>query len=385
MPDIDSQMQDADRLARDGNWRDAEKLLLALTASNPQQSRIWQALGTLYARGDNFEKAEDAYRRVIEIDPNHHLANYNLGYLLWKRSKIVDAIFYLKRAQQLKPEHQKTQTILRKLEQRLSETKQAEGDLPDSPDRFVIEGVPLLRNFAGGALLWLALLSLSTLFAMDGFGMQYVLFLWYTVFFWIYREIQRRHIFIRITESQFYFSRGILKKTKFTISRNEVVQFSFAQSKIQRWVKACQIVLHLEDGRKSVIPSIASLDVMTTLYNSLLANSPAASAMPMREKTQDPYIRNPVIQPGSSGKRAEAAKGKGRDTELSLPETEEEFMSYEARIKRKAQIDAQAKLEAEALTPGVLGRLRTLYQIMVWIIFLGVLMFVATIFFGIFK
>ncbi|MGC8823284.1 MAG: tetratricopeptide repeat protein [Bacteroidales bacterium] len=71
---------------------DALKYLSIAKEKEPNNSSFYFAEGTLYEKLNDFEKAEAAYKKATEIDPNSFNAWYNLGVLYYNKAvKIFDA------------------------------------------------------------------------------------------------------------------------------------------------------------------------------------------------------------------------------------------------------------------------------------------------------
>src|SRR5262245_8454844 len=62
-----------------GELVEAERLLIGIIVESPRARDPWQALGTVYFRQNAFDKAIDAYRKLLELDPDDADANYSLA------------------------------------------------------------------------------------------------------------------------------------------------------------------------------------------------------------------------------------------------------------------------------------------------------------------
>jgi predicted Zn-dependent protease len=102
-----------------------------------------------------------------------------------------------------------------------------------------------------------------------------------------------------------------------------------------------------------------------------------------RRATEDGPRQSDFSTRPESQRRAEApsasrsSRSTPQETELMLPQSDEEFADYKKRVTQKAKIDARAKLEAEAFTPGLLGGLQTIFKVIMWIVFLAVIAWLA--------
>ncbi len=63
----------------------------AIVARVPEKAEAWAALGDLYSRKGRPDRAEQAYRKVVEIDPkNAYKTFFNIGVLIESRSRLTD-------------------------------------------------------------------------------------------------------------------------------------------------------------------------------------------------------------------------------------------------------------------------------------------------------
>lgn len=64
----------------------------AIVARTPEKAEAWAALGDLYSRKGRPDKAEQAYRKVVELDPkNAYKTFFNIGVLIEGRPRLTDA------------------------------------------------------------------------------------------------------------------------------------------------------------------------------------------------------------------------------------------------------------------------------------------------------
>ena len=77
----------------------------ALLAERPADSKLENDLGSLLTLDDDFEGAEQAYRRAIELDDENAAAHYNLGLLLQKQGDRRAALKQFQRTIELEPRH----------------------------------------------------------------------------------------------------------------------------------------------------------------------------------------------------------------------------------------------------------------------------------------
>ena len=122
----------------------SEKYLDAAIKMNPKDANLYRAKGTLYEKLNQPEKAEEMYRKTLELDPNDFVSQYNLGNI--QLNKVIEAhkkvneitdteeynkafedimnqyesvVPYFERASELKPDDKNTLTTLKELYFRL--------------------------------------------------------------------------------------------------------------------------------------------------------------------------------------------------------------------------------------------------------------------------
>ena len=122
----------------------SEKYLDAAIAMNPNDANLYRAKGTLYEKLNQPEKAEEMYRKTLELEPNDFVSQYNLGNI--QLNKVIEAhkkvndiqdpdeynaafedimnqyesvVPYFERARELRPDDKNTLTTLKELYFRL--------------------------------------------------------------------------------------------------------------------------------------------------------------------------------------------------------------------------------------------------------------------------
>lgn len=81
---------------------EAEKL----SHSKPEQVTVWFLRGVMYERSKRYEQADEAFQKVLELDPNNASAMNYLGYMLADRNvQLERALKLLQRAVELDPEN----------------------------------------------------------------------------------------------------------------------------------------------------------------------------------------------------------------------------------------------------------------------------------------
>ena len=81
----------------------AKQLLLQSLAMNPQNAQARSHLGFLYVRLKEYDKAVDAYRKVIQLEPSFAEAYFNLGYIHAMKKEYAQAEAMYTRVVELAP------------------------------------------------------------------------------------------------------------------------------------------------------------------------------------------------------------------------------------------------------------------------------------------
>lgn len=85
------------------NFKIAEELYKKILKIYPQHFDSIFLLGTLAVQSAKFDIAEKFFQKAIQINPNHANVNYNMGIVLKKRGKNKKAIIYYQKAIQINP------------------------------------------------------------------------------------------------------------------------------------------------------------------------------------------------------------------------------------------------------------------------------------------
>lgn len=105
-PAIPPELAKAEEAIRKNDYASAEPLLLTETKNNPQDFRAWYDLGFVYAQTNRQDEAVKAFRKSIAIDPSIEQPQAALGTLLVQLGRNDEAIPYLAKAAELKPNAQ---------------------------------------------------------------------------------------------------------------------------------------------------------------------------------------------------------------------------------------------------------------------------------------
>ncbi|NJD92405.1 MAG: tetratricopeptide repeat protein, partial [Geobacter sp.] len=79
-------------IVRNQVWQSEISLWEDVTVKSPKKGRGYGALGHAYQRSGNFDRAEAAYRRAIELSPGDHVARNNLGALYLEQKRYEEAL-----------------------------------------------------------------------------------------------------------------------------------------------------------------------------------------------------------------------------------------------------------------------------------------------------
>lgn len=91
----------AEELRRAGRYQEGISLLVEVLRYRVSRAQIYFRLGNLYFDSGDLERAEYAYRRAIEEDPQHPGAHHNLGVVYRRQGKIAQSVKMLKKARKL--------------------------------------------------------------------------------------------------------------------------------------------------------------------------------------------------------------------------------------------------------------------------------------------
>ncbi len=100
-------------LLRDGRGSDARSDLQEAVADDPSLWRAWNALGFVHDAAHEWDLAEDAYGRAIELQPEVAILHNNRGYSRILQRRYDDAVVDLVNALTLDTQSQETQRNLR--------------------------------------------------------------------------------------------------------------------------------------------------------------------------------------------------------------------------------------------------------------------------------
>ena len=121
----------ADAYRRAGRYAQAESVLNAGLRNHSEYSSAHVVLGRLRLDQGKRREAENAFQRVLQLDPQNHIALEFLGRLATEEGRVEDALGYLRRLATLKPSDEVAEQIA-DLERQAAETRAATGADTDS-------------------------------------------------------------------------------------------------------------------------------------------------------------------------------------------------------------------------------------------------------------
>ena len=80
-------------------------LLLNALQYGIDKAQIYYRLGNLYFDSNKVDHAEYAYRKAIEMEPNHVNAHHNLSVIFCKQGKVSESVKFRKKASSLARRH----------------------------------------------------------------------------------------------------------------------------------------------------------------------------------------------------------------------------------------------------------------------------------------
>ena len=85
---VQDALKRAETLRKKKEYKEGISLLVEALRYGIDKATIYYRLGNIYIDGDDFNRAEYAYKRALEMDPHHANAMHNLS-IVYKRQKKV--------------------------------------------------------------------------------------------------------------------------------------------------------------------------------------------------------------------------------------------------------------------------------------------------------
>lgn len=103
--EVERALEEAERLRRERRYQEGIDLLVEALKFGLEKAKIYFRLGNLYFDAGDLERAEYAYKRAIEHDPEHVSAHHNLSVVYRRQGRIGEYIKLRKRALKLAQQH----------------------------------------------------------------------------------------------------------------------------------------------------------------------------------------------------------------------------------------------------------------------------------------
>ena len=102
-PDAFTAFRRAERLLADRRPLDAVQALGPVLDSRPDDASVQLLAGRAYFDSAQLRRAEEAFTRVLELNPADHYARFALGKTLQRQSRLAEALAQLKMAAAMDP------------------------------------------------------------------------------------------------------------------------------------------------------------------------------------------------------------------------------------------------------------------------------------------
>ena len=90
---------------QEGRLKEAEQLYRSILKIHPEHLTVMNNLGLILHHYSKFDEAEESFRKTIELKPDYQLAHNNLGSTLKKLGRLDEAEASYRKAIELKPDH----------------------------------------------------------------------------------------------------------------------------------------------------------------------------------------------------------------------------------------------------------------------------------------
>ena len=95
----------AETLRKKKEYKEGISLLVEALRYGIDKATIYYRLGNIYIDGDDFNRAEYAYKRALDIDPHHSNAMHNLSIVYKRQKKIALYVKTYKKSQRMELRH----------------------------------------------------------------------------------------------------------------------------------------------------------------------------------------------------------------------------------------------------------------------------------------
>ena len=128
-PDNGPALEQLSQLLMDEGRSQEAVTLLSDAAGNSSSPEIYDLLGDAYSQSKDYAKAEDAYRKAVEEDPDDPGHLHGLAQALMAQDKYAEALEQFKRLTELEPGTSENYLRMAQLYRRLGKFDQAEASL----------------------------------------------------------------------------------------------------------------------------------------------------------------------------------------------------------------------------------------------------------------
>ncbi|MCI2426234.1 tetratricopeptide repeat protein [Candidatus Acetothermia bacterium] len=108
---VEQALQQAEIFRKKKEYKEGIELLVDVLQYNVEKAKIYFRLGNIYFDGEDLSRAEYAYKRALEVDPNYVNAMHNLSLVYKKQKKMSQYIKTYKQAQKLSIRHPQNTTL----------------------------------------------------------------------------------------------------------------------------------------------------------------------------------------------------------------------------------------------------------------------------------
>ena len=98
---VQDALERAEALRKKKEYKEGISLLVEALRYGIDKATIYYKLGNIYIDGDDFNRAEYAYKRALDIDPHHSNAMHNLSIVYKRQKKIALYVKTYKKSQRM--------------------------------------------------------------------------------------------------------------------------------------------------------------------------------------------------------------------------------------------------------------------------------------------
>ena len=102
---VQDALERAEPLRKKKEYKEGISLLVEALRYGIDKATIYYKLGNIYIDGDDFNRAEYAYKRALDIDPHHSNAMHNLSIVYKRQKKIALYVKTYKKSQRMELRH----------------------------------------------------------------------------------------------------------------------------------------------------------------------------------------------------------------------------------------------------------------------------------------